>query len=109
MPPPTGSADEIFRITREELARRAGRAVSDNETVQRDLGLSSLDLVEVMLSIETRSGVGIRKDVSLREMCDVRSFCVAVASNALGKWQSQTAPDAALQTSISRAERRRRR
>lgn len=109
MPTPQGSTDELFRITREELARRAGRVVSDDEIVQGGLGLSSLDLVEVMLSIETRSGIGIRKDVSLRETCDVRSFCDIVASNAMDKWQSPTVPDVSLQDSISRAERRLRR
>ena len=70
---------EIFNAIAEIVADRTDTAMEDvkNESTFRDLGIDSLDTVEVLMELEDKLGTTIELDQKIETVGDLVSFIIS--------------------------------
>jgi acyl carrier protein len=106
-------ADEIARTIRDEITQRIMQkrgslpALSDQDSFD-DLGLTSLDVVELIATLEDRAAASPRHMASFADLRTVGDLVRAFASTFPAGRGAVSTEDQALQASRRRAEARRR-
>ena len=70
---------EVFNAISEIVADRTDTAVEDikNESTFKDLGIDSLDTVEVLMELEDKLGTSIELDQKIETVGDLVSFIIS--------------------------------
>ena len=70
---------EVFKAISEIVADRTDTAVEDikNESTFKDLGIDSLDTVEVLMELEDKPGTSIELDQKIETVGDLVSFIIS--------------------------------
>ncbi len=70
---------EVFKAISEIVADRTDTAVEDikNESTFKDLGIDSLDTVEVLMELEDKLGTSIELDQKIETVGDLVSFIIS--------------------------------
>ena len=73
------SEQEVFKAISEIVADRTDTAVEDikNESTFKDLGIDSLDTVEVLMELEDKLGTSIELDQKIETVGDLVSFIIS--------------------------------
>ena len=70
---------EVFKAISEIVADRTDTAVEDikNESTFKDLGIDSLDTVDVLIELEDNLGTSIELDQKIETVGDLVSFIIS--------------------------------
>lgn len=70
---------EVFKAISEIVADRTDTAVEDikNESTFKDLGIDSLDTVEVLMELEDKLGTSIELNQKIETVGDLVSFIIS--------------------------------